>query len=133
MKLSIRFLSFLAALCLASLAAGQGTVRGTLFDDANGEAIPFANVIIEGTGKGCATDLNGFFLIGKVPAGRHEIRVRFMGYEEYRDSVIVYNGRVTAVTIRLRSLFSAVEEKKLRRTLPETGESRRADAVCLAI
>lgn len=117
MKFSIRFLSFLAALCLASLAAGQGTVRGTLFDDANGEAIPFANVIIEGTGKGCATDLNGFFLIGKVPAGRHEIRVRFMGYEEYRDSVIVYNGRVTAVTIRLRPsahMLQTVEIKDSR-------------------
>ena len=43
-------------------AWAQGTVKGVLFDENNGEAVPFANVILDGTAYGCATDLNGFFL-----------------------------------------------------------------------
>ena len=72
---------------------GQGTIRGTLFDDGNGEAIPFANVVLDGTKMGCATDLSGFFLINKIPYGTYTLRVRFMGYEEYTQEVAVNGTR----------------------------------------
>ena len=89
-------------LCSFHLAQGQGTVKGVLFDDANGEAVPFANVVLDGTGYGCATDLNGFFLINKVPAGKYTLRVRFMGYEEYQEEVTVVNHRTVTLTIHLK-------------------------------
>ena len=65
-------LLFLLALHLSPFTLfGQGTVRGTVFDDANGEAVPFANVVLDGTKYGCATDLSGFFLINKIPYGTY--------------------------------------------------------------
>ena len=63
------------------LSVAQCTVKGALYDDDNGEAIPFANVVLDGTNYGVATDLNGFFLINKVPEGKYVLRVRYMGYE----------------------------------------------------
>ena len=80
----------------------QGTVKGVLFDESNGEAIPFANVILEGTAYGCATDLNGFFLINKVPAGEYTLRVRFMGYEEYSQPVTIADRRTVTLTLHLK-------------------------------
>mgnify|MGYP003489330638 CR=1 FL=1 len=88
-----RLLAIIAVLLSATFAiqtvSAQCTVKGTLFDDSNGEAIPFANVVLDGTRYGCATDLSGFFLINKVPAGTYTLRVRYMGYEEYRDTVVL--------------------------------------------
>ena len=96
--LTILFLNSL----LAVSAWGQGIVKGVLFDEANGEAVPFANVVLDGTGYGCATDLNGFFLINKVPAGQYTLRVRFMGYEEYVQSVTIVDRRTVSLTLHLK-------------------------------
>jgi hypothetical protein len=93
-------------------AVGQGTVKGVLFDEANGEAIPFANVVLDGTGYGCATDLNGFFLINKVPAGDYTLRVRFVGYEEYIQQITIADRRTVTLTIHLKpsaQMLKAVE------------------------
>ena len=89
---------------------GQGTIRGTLFDDGNGEAIPFANVVLDGTKMGCATDLSGFFLINKIPYGTYTLRVRFMGYEEYTQEVTVNGTRPITMTIRLKPSSQMLQE-----------------------
>ena len=89
--------------------SAQGTVRGTLFDDSNGEAVPFANVILDGTNYGCATDLSGFFLINKVPAGTYTLRVRYMGYQEHTETVVVNDRRTTTVTIRLKPMAQTLK------------------------
>ena len=90
----------------------QGTIKGAVFDESNGEAVPFANAILDGTGYGCATDLNGFFLINKVPAGEYTFRVRFVGYEEYSQQITVSNNRTVTLTIHLKpsaQMLKAVE------------------------
>ena len=109
----LRLLASLAALILLhNTLSAQGTVKGVLFDGGNGEAVPFANVILEGTAYGCATDLTGFFLINKIPAGNYTLRVRFVGYEEYTQQVTVTDRRTVNLTIHLKpqaQLLKAVE------------------------
>ena len=98
-------------------ALGQGTVRGTVFDDSDGESIPFANVMLDGTKYGCATDINGFFMINRVPAGTYTLKVRFIGYEEYTETVTVINGKTLTKSIRLKpssKMLEAVEIKDSR-------------------
>ncbi len=93
-------------------AAAQGTVKGVLFDESNGEAIPFANVILDGTTHGCVTDLNGFFLINKVPAGQYTLRARSLGYEEHTQQVTLADRRTVTLTIHLKpaaQMLKAVE------------------------
>lgn len=79
------------------------TIKGTLTDDENGESIPFANVVLEGTKFGAATDLNGFFLINRMPAGTYTLRVRFVGYEEYSEQVTVNKGQTITRNIHLKA------------------------------
>ena len=83
------FLLFQFSIFNFQFASAQCTVKGVLFDESNGEAIPFANVVLDGTNHGCATDINGFFLMNKVPAGEYTLRVRFVGYEDYTSSITV--------------------------------------------
>ncbi len=106
-----RILTILAINLLFAVAAGaQGTIRGTLFDDANGEAVPFANVVLDGTKYGCATDLSGFFLINKIPYGTYTLRVRFVGYEDYTQEVTVSGTRPITLTIRLKPASQMLQE-----------------------
>ena len=91
---------------------GQGIVKGVVFDESNGESVPFANVMLEGTRLGCATDLNGFFLISKVPAGEYTLRVRFVGYDDYVETITVADRKTVNRTIHLKpsaQMLEAVE------------------------
>ena len=88
-------------LTLASTAMMAQTVKGTLTDAETGEAIPFANVVLDSTRYGVATDLNGFYLINKMPAGEYVLRVRFVGYKEYRDRITLKSGQTLVRNIEL--------------------------------
>ena len=93
-------------------AAAQGVVKGVVFDESNGESIPFANVLIDGTKTGCATDINGFFIMSKVPAGTYTLRVRFVGYDDYTEQITVVDHKTTNRTIHLKpssQMLDAVE------------------------
>ena len=97
---------------MAVSALGQCTVKGVLFDEKNGEAIPFANVVLDGTGHGCATDINGFFLINKVPEGKYTLKVKYVGYEEYSEEVTLVKNKIVTKTIHLKpaaQMLKAVE------------------------
>ena len=103
--------AFLFVLLFAgvSCAVAQGVVKGVVFDENDGEAIPFANVMLDSTRLGCATDLNGFFLINKVPEGVYRLRVRFVGYEDYVDEITVANHKTSTFSIHLKPLAQMLE------------------------
>lgn len=94
---------FLLSAFLFSLVAlhAQNVVKGVLYDALNGEAIPFANVVLEGTSMGAATDINGFFLISKIPDGDYTIKVHCVGYAEYSQPVSLAKHRTLVVNIQL--------------------------------
>ncbi|MCR5191968.1 MAG: carboxypeptidase-like regulatory domain-containing protein, partial [Bacteroidales bacterium] len=55
----------LLALLGFSAANAQNIIKGVLLDANKGEAIPFAQVFLEGTNHWASTDLNGYFIINK--------------------------------------------------------------------
>lgn len=59
----------------------RGSISGTVVDQKTGETIIGANVIIEGTIIGAATDLNGNFRIENLSPGTYNIQVSFISYE----------------------------------------------------
>ncbi len=61
--------------------APSGTLTGTITDRDTKHPLPGANVILEGTEMGAATDLNGRFEIRGVPVGSYSIRVHMIGYK----------------------------------------------------
>jgi hypothetical protein len=67
----------------------QGVIRGFVYEKKSGEAVSFANVFLNGTKIGGATDINGFFNLTKVPAGNYTLRVNFIGYDTISIQVSV--------------------------------------------
>lgn len=72
-----------------SILAQGVDIRGTVSDSASGERVPFASVAIVGTNRGASSNLNGFYLITAIPAGRYEIAASSIGYERRVMTVIV--------------------------------------------
>jgi hypothetical protein len=87
-KLAILFFAviFSAGLIAQNLT---GKLSGTVSSD--GEPLVGANVVLEGTSSGAASDINGAYYIFDVQPGTYTIRVNYIGYK----SQIVSNVRVT--------------------------------------
>ncbi len=58
-----------------------GKVSGIIKDTETGDALPGANVLLEGTTMGGATDLDGYFFIMNIPPGNYTIKATMMGYK----------------------------------------------------
>lgn len=70
----------LALLGLSGAAWAQGPVAGTITDARTGQPLPGATILLDGR-PSSSTDAAGSFNLATVPAGRHELRITFVGYE----------------------------------------------------
>ena len=92
------------ALILSFLFSGSvyaqtsGKLRGIVSDQATGEALIGANVIVEGTGLGAAADESGEYFILNVPPGTYTMRAEIIGYRTAIElNVRVYIDLTTTV------------------------------------
>lgn len=73
---------------LASAAQTAGSVMGVV-TDSNGQQLSSATVQVEGTSLRAQTDVVGRYRITGVPAGRHTLSVRSLGYEGAEVAIVV--------------------------------------------
>ena len=98
----------IALLFVASFAFGQkGNIRGFVTDYDTGEPIIFTNVFLQGTVLGAATDINGYYSIGKIPAGDHTLMVTNLGYDTLQLNINV--GPTSLITRNLVIKRTSVE------------------------
>lgn len=95
---------------LSTAALGQnGTLRGEIIDGQDGQILPGANIKIEGTSEGTATNANGTFVFKSLPAGDYTLVVSYLGYEDDKVDVDLYEGETESITIELESKFETIE------------------------
>lgn len=90
-----------------SLFAQGIDIRGVVTDSASTDRIPFTNVIIVGTNKGAASNMNGFYLITNVNPGRYEIAASAVGYE--KKVIQIYAGFESPLVVNFKLKSKAVE------------------------
>lgn len=84
----------------ASLHAyATGTVSGKIKDAATGESIPAVAVMVEGTTRGAAANVEGFFSIPNLAAGAYTLIFNSLGFEQLRKEVVVESGVSQNLTI----------------------------------
>lgn len=82
--------------CLPFLTFAQtGKIVGNVTDLETGEALIGANVIVEGTQLGAATDVQGDFLILNVPPGTYTLVGKFIGYKSQSVSNVKVSVNLT--------------------------------------
>lgn len=75
--------------------AQTGKIVGNITDLENGEPLIGANVLVEGTQLGAASDINGDYLILNVPPGTYTILGKFIGYKTQTISNIKVSVNLT--------------------------------------
>ena len=70
------------------ILAQEGKMRGIVVDVDTGEPLLGANVTLQGTNMGAATDLEGSYIILAVPPGVYTVRADFIGYQSEADANI---------------------------------------------
>lgn len=81
------------------LRAQKGSVKGFVYDQTDGEGVPYATVRVEGTETGAACDEHGFFYIPNLTEGRYTLSVSYLGYARKTIEVEVKRGTTTNVKI----------------------------------
>ncbi|MBT6112921.1 MAG: TonB-dependent receptor, partial [Candidatus Marinimicrobia bacterium] len=74
---------------ITNIYAQTGSIYGFITDKKSGEALIGANVFIQETGQGMATDANGYYIIQDIPIGNKVTMVSYVGYELFRKSIAV--------------------------------------------
>lgn len=93
------------------VVAQVGKITGTIRDATTNEALIGANVILEGTTIGAATNIGGYYVIINVPPSTYNLRVSMVGYapstlKEVRVSI----DQTTEINFELSSSAIQTEE-----------------------
>ena len=103
MKKIKQILSFIIFASLA-LAQTTGKISGVVKDADTNEPLIAANVIVQGTAFGAATDLDGSYYIINIKPGTYTLVVDMIGYKQLRlENVRVSVNRTTTIDANLES------------------------------
>ncbi len=92
-------------------AGTTGKLAGTIKDASTGEPLIGANVVIEGTNFGAATNVNGEYVILNIPPGKYNVKFSFIGYESLlMQDVVITVDQTTQLSVSLKSQTIQVGE-----------------------
>jgi TonB-dependent receptor len=96
---------------LFSQSSTKGTLEGRITSIQNGEVLPFANILVNGTNNGTAADLDGKYIIRKINSGSREITISYVGYQTKTVSVVIEPDKITELNVALD--ISAVKGRQV--------------------
>jgi hypothetical protein len=88
------FYTFCLLLLTLAGFSQHGTIRGFVYNKANGEPVAFSNVFLKGTTTGASTDLNGFFSINKINPGTYTLLVTNLEFDTIAETITVKSGDI---------------------------------------
>jgi len=94
--------------CNPASAGTVGKIAGRVTDAENGEGLPSANVVVEGTTLGAAADVEGNYVILNVPPGVYAVVFSFVGYQSVRVKEVRVSVDFTT-TLNAKMKVTAVE------------------------
>ena len=103
-----KVLLFLSIICSAAMAQlSSGVLQGTITEKANGEELPFVNVILQKEGvfvQGVTSDFDGKYKFKNVEVGSYSIEARMVGYESVKiTDVEIKENKTTTLNIAMGS------------------------------
>ncbi|MFT7151095.1 MAG: hypothetical protein ACI82Q_002970, partial [Nonlabens sp.] len=90
---------------------GQGRLTGYVRDAKTGESIPGATVRLGDTQIGTNTNVDGYFVIEKVPTQTYNVQVSFVGYETViKYGVVIKSGGIPDLIFELKESIAELDE-----------------------
>ena len=92
------------------LPKGMGAISGYITDAETGEPIIGANVVINGTTIGSATDANGKYYIPNVKVGTYNIKIVYIGYKSASANINVREKYIVNMNVPLNAENIVLDE-----------------------
>lgn len=105
----------LALFAMPAAAQTAGKIEGRVTDQATGQPLAGAQVVVVGTTLGNLTNQDGYYFINNVPAGLHDIQSQYIGYQSVtvQDQRIL-QGQTMTVNFQLPTQAVALEAITVR-------------------
>lgn len=103
--------------------AQYGEIRGFVYEKENSEPSIYTSVSLSGTTYGGLTNLDGFFNISKIPAGKYTLMVTSVGFDTLKQEIEVKAGDI--LTKKLFIEKSAIEIKEV--VISAENEAKKTD------
>ncbi|RJP74007.1 MAG: TonB-dependent receptor [Ignavibacteriales bacterium] len=117
-------LLFLLIFNVISNAQETGTITGTVTDQQTGELLIGVNVVVAGTTKGAATDVDGNYIIKNLPAGKYSLKVSFISYSSLTiNDVVVNSGKPSRIDIQLKPESKILDEVVISAEMLKSNEN----------
>ncbi|MGB1003139.1 MAG: TonB-dependent receptor [Salibacteraceae bacterium] len=95
-------LALLLSAVVSTVSFAQGTLSGVITDANTKETLIGATVMIVGTYKGTATDIDGKYAITDIKKGDYSIKVSFIGYaDKVFNGIQIKDGETTTLSTSL--------------------------------
>lgn len=108
----LRFVLTIAFVVLSNdVFAQQGTIRGTVIEEATGDPVYGVTILVEGTSTGTTTDFDGKFNLS-LTEGDYNLKISYVSYTPVTiEKVGVGSGEVTIIdNIRLQKTVEEMDE-----------------------
>lgn len=119
-----KLFTLIVTLLTLSLSAGNlfaqstGKIAGKIIDQKTGETLIGATVVLQGSTKGAAANVEGRYVLANVAPGRYTVEVKYVGYQTKSISdVVVKAGATTNLDVSLsESANNALGEVVIKAT-----------------
>ena len=106
-----------------NVTAQSGVIRGILYDNTNGETLPFATIYVKEAQKGANSDLDGAYNFTLNP-GTYTLEFSFVGYSnQVIQNVLVKANEVTELDVRLSDDAKMLQEVVVKANIVKNSES----------
>lgn len=90
--------------------AQTGTIRGSIYEKETGEPVIFTNVYLKGTSIGASSDVNGLYVISRIPPGQYTLLVTYLGYDTLSMEVNVEANKIISKNLFLVKAAVTLDE-----------------------
>lgn len=103
------------------------TISGYVIDEETGETVIGASVVWKEQYKGCMTDLNGFYHLTGMPAGKHILEISHLTYETKQMEIEVIDRGIILPDISIKPRAIELEEVAIVEIKPDEFGNARMD------
>jgi len=112
------FLSAVLLWAMSVLAQHKTTFSCNITDSETGLPIENADVILNSSGEGGATNSQGIFSMGKIIPGKYKLLISHIGYDNLEKEVEVLAGKENSFDVQLTKKVELLEEFIITETKP---------------
>ncbi len=102
---------------LSNVYAQTGSIIGKVSYENNG--VEFANIGLQGTAFGTATDISGGFQIKSIPLGNYTLVVSIVGFLPLKQVISIAEGSITTLNLVLTESTQRLDEVVVTATMKE--------------